>query len=90
VRADLPTGTVTFLFTDAAELASTAAAAGDVEVAARLWGAIEREEAAAPIGQWPGYRAEYECLVFSAAGSTFEEARAEGRLLALGEAAGLD
>ena len=75
----------------AAELASTAAAAGDAEAAARLWGAIESEEAAGPIGQWLSYRAEYERLVWSAAGRPeFEQARAEGRLLSLQEAGGLE
>ena len=74
----------------AAELASTAAAAGDAVTAARLWGAIESEEAAGPIGQWLGYRAEYERLVLTAAGPEFEQARAEGRLLSLREAGGLE
>ena len=62
----------------AAELASTAAAAGDAEAAGRLWGAIESEEATGPIGQWPGYRAEYERRRAAArpAGREFEQARA--------------
>jgi hypothetical protein len=71
----------------AAELACAAAALGDVVTAGRLWGAIEREEASAPIGQWPEQRAEYQRLVLGVAGSAFEEARAEGRLLSLDEAA---
>jgi predicted ATPase/class 3 adenylate cyclase len=74
----------------AAELASTAAARGDAEAAAQLWGAIESEEAEGSIGQWPEYRAEYERLVLSGAGPEFEQARAEGRLLSLGKAAGLE
>jgi hypothetical protein len=74
----------------AAELASTAAARGDAEAAARLWGAIESEEAEGSIGQWLEHRATYERLVFSAAGPKCDQARAEGRLLSLAEAAGVE
>jgi tetratricopeptide (TPR) repeat protein len=73
----------------AAELASAAATLGDASTAGRMWGAIEREEAAGATGQWPPYRAEHEERVLQAAGTAFEEARAEGRLLTLAEAAAL-
>jgi hypothetical protein len=73
----------------AAELASAAAAVGDADAAGRLWGAIESEEASGPIGQWPGYRAQYEELRLPASGPEFERARDEGHLLSLAEAAGL-
>ena len=72
-----------------AELASAAAARGDAALAGRLWGAIESEEATAPIGQWPSYRDEYESLIRAADGPEFERARQEGALLSLAEAAGL-
>lgn len=72
-----------------AELASTAALRGEVAAAGRLWGAIESEEASAPVGQWARYRDEYEQLVLRAAGPVFDEAREEGKLLSLAEATGL-
>lgn len=61
----------------AAELASAAAARGETALAGRVWGAIESEEAIAPIGQWP-----------SAGGPDFDRARQEGALLSLAEAKG--
>ena len=73
-----------------AELAAAAALRGDAAPAGRLWGAIESEESAAPIGQWPGQRAEYEEAVMRAAGPEFERGREEGRVLSLAEAAGLE
>ena len=73
-----------------AELASTAAAQGEAATAGRMWGAIESEEAFAPIGQWSRHREGYEQLVFRAAGAVFDEAREEGKLLSLAEAAGID
>ena len=74
----------------AAELASAAAARGETALAGRVWGAIESEEANAPIGQWPGEREAYELLVRIAGGPDFDRARQEGALLSLAEAAGLD
>ena len=74
----------------AAELASAAAGRQDATLAGRLWGAIESEEAIAPIGQWPGERETYESLVRIAGGPDFDRARQEGTLLSLAEAAGLD
>jgi predicted ATPase/class 3 adenylate cyclase len=72
----------------AAELACAAAALGDVVTAGRLWGAIEGEEAAAPVGQWPDQRAGYELLVVQP-DTEFEQARTEGRLISIAEAAAL-
>ncbi len=72
-----------------AELATTAASRGEAAAAGRLWGAIESEEASAPIGQWSRHREGYEQLVFRAAGAAFDAAREEGKLLSLAEAAGL-
>lgn len=71
----------------AAELASVAAALGDAATAGRLWGAIEAEEEAAPVGQWPRCKADYETALQPTAGPRFERGRAEGRLLSLDEAA---
>ena len=71
----------------AAELASAAAALGNAAAAGRLWGAIEREEETGAIGQWPAQRPVYEELLLPVAGPEFEQARAEGRLLTLAEAA---
>jgi tetratricopeptide (TPR) repeat protein len=73
----------------AAELASTAAAAGAADVAGRLWGAIESDEASGSIGQWPKYRPQYVELLLPASGPEFERARDEGHLLSLAEAAAL-
>ncbi len=70
-----------------AELASCAALRGEPAAAGRLWGAIESEEASAPIGQWSRFREQYEQLVFRATGTAFDAAREDGKLLSLAEAA---
>ena len=72
-----------------AELALQAVERGDAGTAGRLWGAIEAEEASAPIGQWPRVRGEVETKVLSVDGPEFKRAREEGRLLTLSAAADL-
>lgn len=70
----------------AAELACAAVAQDNATLAGRLWGAIESEEANAPIGQWAKERESYESLILSTTGPQFEQARQQGTLLSLSEA----
>jgi predicted ATPase/class 3 adenylate cyclase len=63
-----------------------AAEEGEAARAGRLWGALEAEAARARIGQWEGERVEYEARVLAADGAEFQQARAEGRALALDSA----
>ena len=72
-----------------AELAILAAERGDAERAGRLWGAVESEVDAGPVGQWEDHHEELESLVLRADGPAFSEARAEGRLMSVAEAAGV-
>src|SRR4051812_5104347 len=72
----------------AAELAILAAERGDAERAGRLWGAVESEVSSAPVAEWERYREELERLVLRADGPAFSEARAEGSLMSIAEAAG--
>ena len=58
-------------------LAQTAKAEGDAERAGRIWGAIEAEEARAPLGRWEQYRDEYEASV-SDGSPEFDRGRREG------------
>ena len=74
----------------AAKLAIIAAERGDAEQAGRLWGAIESEQASRPVPQWENRREELEALVFRMDGPAFASARAEGCLLSIAEAAGLE
>jgi predicted ATPase len=74
----------------AAELAVNAATRGDAARAGRLWGALEAELNAGPVGQWEQEEAEVTALVLGADGPAFAEARAEGRLLSIPEAACLE
>jgi predicted ATPase/class 3 adenylate cyclase len=69
-----------------AQLAWAAAGRGDALRAGRLWGAIEAEEARAPLGGWAMERAEYEAAVMEHAGPEFERGRHEGRQLSLDQA----
>ena len=71
----------------AAELSNIAAMLGQPSRAGLLWGAVEAEEAVAPVGQFPRYRSRYESELEQAAGPAFEAARLEGRLLTLAQAA---
>jgi tetratricopeptide (TPR) repeat protein len=64
-------------------LARIAAERGQVARAGRLWGAIEAEDAVAPLGGWRRHRAACETAILSAAGPVFERARATGRELTL-------
>ncbi|MEA2499035.1 MAG: hypothetical protein QOH26_1440 [Actinomycetota bacterium] len=56
-----------------------------VESAGTLWGAIEAEEALAPIGQWEAERADYLDDLGRFAGLDFERGRTHGRKLTLDE-----
>ena len=67
-------------------LARVAAERGQRERAGRLWGAIEDEVAAAPLGGWQRHRDECAERVLALASREFEGARAEGRELPLEEA----
>ena len=67
-------------------LARAAAEAGDYERAGLLWGAIEDEDAGAPLGGWRRHRQENEERITELAGPEFEPARAQGRELTLDEA----
>jgi predicted ATPase/class 3 adenylate cyclase len=74
----------------AAKLAVIAAERGDAERAGRLWGAIESEQASRPVRQWENHREKLEALVLRVDGPAFASARAEGCLLSIAEAAGLE
>jgi predicted ATPase len=69
-----------------AELARVAASRGDAERAGRLWGALEREAARAPLVMWERIRPEIARDVDHAAGDEFERGRAAGLHLSLDEA----
>jgi len=69
-------------------LATTARAAGDVERAGLLLGAVEAEERRAPIG-WTLDREGWEARVSADAGPEFERARRAGAVLSLDEAVAL-
>jgi predicted ATPase/class 3 adenylate cyclase len=58
----------------------------DTERAGRLWGAIETEEARAPIGQWEKEREAYAAPLLRGGGAGFERGRTLGRTLSLDEA----
>jgi predicted ATPase len=67
-------------------LARFAASSSQSERAGRLWGAIEAEEARAPVGAWEHQREEFAAPVLADGGPEFEAGRAAGRLLSLDEA----
>jgi tetratricopeptide (TPR) repeat protein len=73
-------------------LARLAAGRGDSKRAARLWGALEAEEARGAVGQrprmaaWDEERARFEEVVLASADADFEPERAEGRRMALDDA----
>jgi predicted ATPase/DNA-binding SARP family transcriptional activator len=69
--------------------ATVAAERGQLERAGRLWGAIEDEDAGAPLGGWRRHRQTCEALIRKAAGPGFERGRAEGRALTLDDAVAL-
>jgi predicted ATPase len=61
-------------------LSLAAHARGDAERAGRLWGAIEAEEARAPLGDWVLYREQFETTLLADADDMFERGRLQGRL----------
>lgn len=67
-------------------LAVVAAARGDSVRAGRLWGAIEDEDAVAPLGGWRRHRADCETRVLELADDAFDQARTAGRELSLDDA----
>jgi len=71
-----------------ATLATIARAAGDIERAGLLWGALEAEERRAP-ATWAIDREAWEALVSADAGPEFERARRTGSVLNLDEAVAL-
>ena len=70
-------------------LATVAAERGQAERAGRLWGAIEDDDALAPLGGWRRHREECEAKVKNAAGPEFDSGYAEGRDLDLDDAVSL-
>jgi tetratricopeptide (TPR) repeat protein len=70
-------------------LAGVAAGRGQCERAGRLWGAIEDEDAVAPLGGWRRHRQACEARIRGAAGPEFERGRAEGRALTLDDVVSL-
>ncbi len=74
----------------AAELAIIAAERGDAERAGRLWGAVESEASLGGVGQFERIRSEREALVRRSAAPGFSHGRAEGCLLSIAEAVGLE
>jgi tetratricopeptide (TPR) repeat protein len=70
-------------------LARIAAERGQSERAGRLWGSIEDEDVAAPLGGWRRHRQECEARIREAAGDEFERGRAEGCALTLDDAVSL-
>jgi len=70
-------------------LATVAAQRGQLERAGCLWGAIEDEDAGAPLGGWRRHRQTCEALIRRASGPQFERARARGRALPLDAAVAL-
>ena len=70
-------------------LARLAAERRQSERAGRLWGAIEREDAGAPLGGWRRHRQRCEERIREVAGPDFERGYAEGHALTLDEAVSL-
>lgn len=73
-----------------AKLAVVAAERGQAERAGRLWGAAEGEQEARPVPGWERLHGLYGERVLRADGPAFAAGRAEGRLLSIAQAAGLD
>jgi tetratricopeptide (TPR) repeat protein len=74
----------------AAKLALIAAERGEAERAGLLWGAVEGEQESRPVPRWEAIRTVHEDRILQVDGETFARARAEGRLLSIPRAAGLD
>jgi tetratricopeptide (TPR) repeat protein len=69
-----------------AVLALAALSRGDDERAGRLWGAVEAEEARAPVGRWATERRDYASRLQVAPGTAFDRGLEEGRRLPLADA----
>jgi predicted ATPase len=67
-------------------LAWIAAERGDEQRAGWLWGAVEAEEARAPVGQWETERELYVGRVIAGRGDDFERGRRKGRRLSFATA----
>jgi hypothetical protein len=67
-------------------LARVTAERGQSERAGRLWGAIEDEEADAPLGGWRPHRETCEGRIRELAAPEFDRGRVEGRALMLDDA----
>jgi hypothetical protein len=67
-------------------LARAAAESGDSKRAGLLWGAIEDEDAGAPLGGWRRHRQAAEERIVELADHDFERSRLEGRELTLDDA----
>ena len=74
---------------DVGIFATIAAQRGDAALAGRLWGAIENEQAGAPLGGWRRHREQCHVRVRTAAGPDFDRGYSEGRNLTLDEAVAL-
>lgn len=74
---------------DVGIFATIAAQRGDAALAGRLWGAIENEQAGAPLGGWRRHREQCRVRVLTAAGPDFDRGYSEGRNLTLDEAVAL-
>ena len=70
-------------------LAAVAAERGQAKRAGRLWGAIEDDDALAPLGGWRRHREACETRIRNAAGPDFDRGYAEGRGLDLDDAVSL-
>ena len=70
-------------------LARVAAERGQYERAGLLWGAVEEEDAIAPLGGWRRHREACEGRVLELAGPEFERGRAVGRASTLDDAVSL-
>ena len=71
---------------DVGIFATIAAQRGDAALAGRLWGAIENEQAGAPLGGWRRHREQCEIRIRDAAGPDFDRGYSDGRNLTLDEA----
>jgi hypothetical protein len=70
-------------------LAGVAVERGQLERAGHLWGAVEHEDAVAPLGGWRRHREAFEARIREAAGPEFDRGYAGGRGLALADAVSL-
>ena len=70
-------------------LARIAVERGQLERAGHLWGAVEDEDAGAPLGGWRRHREAFEARIRQAAGPQFDRGYAAGRELALADAVSL-